>query len=124
VLHGYLRASGDLTKRKLIPALCNLAENNLLSRQFAMIGFAYAQMTTEEFRKQLTEDIKQFATSPVDPAVWEWLVQRIYYIQGDFADAGAFAKLKAQMDQCEKSHGTHGNKFFYWPWRPSFSPSS
>jgi glucose-6-phosphate 1-dehydrogenase len=113
-------ASGDLTKRKLIPALCNLAENNLLSRQFAMIGFAYAQMTTEEFRKQLTEDIKQFATSPVDPAVWEWLVQRIYYIQGDFADAGAFAKLKAQMDQCEKSHGTHGNKFFYLAVAPKF----
>ncbi len=113
-------ASGDLTKRKLIPALCNLAQNNLLARQFAMIGFAYAQMTTEEFRKQLTEDIKQFATSPVDPATWEWLVQRIYYVQGDFADASAFSKLKEQMDQCEKAHGTHGNKFFYLAVAPKF----
>src|SRR5882724_5002561 len=106
-------ASGDLTKRKLIPALCNLAQNNLLARQFAMIGFAYAQMTTEEFSKQ-------FATSPVDPATWEWLVQRIYYVQGDFADASAFSKLKEQMDQCEKAHGTHGNKFFYLGVAPKF----
>src|SRR5258708_40304908 len=75
-------ASGDLTKRKLIPALCNLAQNNLLARQFAVIGFAFQQMTTEEFRKQLTEDIKEFATEPVDPAASEWLVPPGDYVHG------------------------------------------
>src|SRR5258708_19957601 len=87
-------ASGDLTKRKLIPALCNLAQNNLLARQFAVIGFAYQQMTTEEFRKQLTEDIKQFATEPVDPAVWDWLAQRVSSIQGHFPPPTPLHTLK------------------------------
>ncbi len=59
-------AGGDLTKRKLIPALCNLAKDRLLSPQFAVIGFSYDSMTTEAFRAQLSKDIKEFAPEPVD----------------------------------------------------------
>jgi glucose-6-phosphate 1-dehydrogenase len=113
-------ASGDLTKRKLIPALCNLAQNNLLARQFALIGFSYAPMTTEQFRAQLTEDIKSFATAPVDQQLWDWFLNRIYYVQGDFADPAAYQKLKEQMAACDKEHGTHGNKFFYAAVAPRF----
>jgi glucose-6-phosphate 1-dehydrogenase len=51
-------ASGDLTKRKLIPALCNLGKDKLLSQQFAVIGFSYDSITTEAFRAQLSKDIK------------------------------------------------------------------
>ena len=60
-------ASGDLTKRKLIPALYNLAKDHLLSPQFfAVIGFSFDSLTTESFRAQLTEDMKEFAPEPVD----------------------------------------------------------
>jgi glucose-6-phosphate 1-dehydrogenase len=113
-------ASGDLTKRKLIPSLCNLAQNNLLARQFAIIGFAYAPLTTEQFRAQLTEDIKSFATAPVDKELWDWFLNRIYYVQGDFSDPAAYQKLKAQMEACDKEHGTHGNKFHYLAVAPRY----
>src|SRR5919198_1512165 len=66
-------ASGDLTKRKLIPALYNLAKDNLLSRNFAVVGIARRPMTNESFREKLTEEMKEFATGPVDPDLWEWL---------------------------------------------------
>ena len=59
-------ASGDLTKRKLIPALYNLASENLLSKSFALVGFARNQMTSEEFRNKISEEISQFATGAVD----------------------------------------------------------
>src|SRR6201997_3226428 len=61
--------AGDLTKRKLIPALCNLAEQGFLPQQFAIIAVTYSDFTTETFRQQVTEDIKTFALRPVDPAL-------------------------------------------------------
>ena len=113
-------ASGDLTKRKLIPALCNLAKDQLLSRQFAVIGFSYDSMTTESFRARLTEDIKEFSTEPVDRKLWDWFLERIYYVQGDFQDAAAYEKLKAQLAAAEKTHATGGNRFFYLAVAPKF----
>jgi glucose-6-phosphate 1-dehydrogenase len=113
-------ASGDLTRRKLIPALCNLAAAHLLPSQFAMIGFAVDALTTESFRQQLSESIKDFATSPVDAKVWAWFLERIYYVQGDFSDAAAYDRLRAQLEQVEKEHGTGGNRLFYMAVAPRF----
>jgi len=87
-------AGGDLTKRKLIPALCNLAASNLLTDQFAIIGFANNDLTTQSFRKQLTQDIKEFASSPVPPKTWAWFLKRIYYLRGDFEDPKSYRQLK------------------------------
>src|ERR1700758_4362327 len=83
-------ASGDLTKRKLIPALYNLAKDNLLSKEFALIGFARSQRTSEQFRDQMSKEISEFATTTVDPEVWRWLSERIYYAPGEFNDPAAF----------------------------------
>src|ERR1700720_1029895 len=113
-------ASGDLTKRKLIPALCNLAKGRLLSPQFAVIGFSYDSITTEAFRAQLTRDVKEFATEPVDSKVWNWFLERIYYVLGDFQDSAAYEKLKAQIAAVEKAHSTEGNRFFYLAVSPKF----
>ncbi len=77
-------ATGDLTKRKLIPALCNLAADTLLSKQFAIIGFAGNDFTTESFRKTLAEEIPKYSSTKIDPATWAWFAERIYYIKGDF----------------------------------------
>ena len=71
-------ASGDLTKRKLIPALYNLAKDNLLSKEFALVGFARSNMTSEQFREKIGEEINQFATTKVDPDLWHWFSRRIY----------------------------------------------
>jgi glucose-6-phosphate 1-dehydrogenase len=106
-------ASGDLTRRKLLPALINLAKAGLLSRHFAMIGMARAPMTSEAFRDKLTEDMTAFASEPVDPALWEWFRQRIYYQPGNVKDPEAYARLAELLRHVDREHGTRGNQFYY-----------
>jgi glucose-6-phosphate 1-dehydrogenase len=113
-------ASGDLTKRKLIPALYNLAKDKLLPPQFAVIGFSFDSITTEAFRAQLTKDIKEFADEPIDGHLWDWFLERMYYVQGDFQDTAAYERLKAQIAAAEKAHSTQGNRFFYLAVAPKF----
>src|ERR1700689_5911941 len=79
--------SGDLTRRKLIPALYNLASQQLLSTDFAVIGVGRTNMSDEDARKKLTEDFKKFATGPIDAKLWDSFVSRIYYLSGDFDDS-------------------------------------
>ena len=113
-------ASGDLTKRKLLPSLYNLAAANLLPRQFAIVGYAYQNASTESFRDQLTQDMKALATNPVDPHVWDWFLERIHYVQGDFSDPAGYQRLGAKMAEVEKDHGTQGNRFYYLAVGPKF----
>jgi glucose-6-phosphate 1-dehydrogenase len=113
-------ATGDLTKRKLIPALCNLSEDGLLPKQFAIVGFATNDYTTETFRKMLGEEIPKYAPSPIDLKTWEWLSQQTYYVRGDFQDSEAYKRLKEQIEQADKIHNTLGNRFFYLAVAPRF----
>src|SRR5713101_6083653 len=98
-------ASGDLTKRKLLPALANLANEGLLSPQFAIIGFSFDSMTTDAFREQLTAEMKEFAPNS---------------LQGDFADSAAYQRLKVQIAEVERVHSTQGNRFHYLAVAPKF----
>src|SRR5450432_2932821 len=84
--------TGDLTKRKLIPSLYNLASQGLLSREFAVVGVARNPLTNEEARAKLTEDFKQFASGPIDQDLWEWFVRHVYYAAGDFDDPATYDK--------------------------------
>jgi glucose-6-phosphate 1-dehydrogenase len=113
-------ATGDLTKRKLFPALYNLAKSNLLSREFAIVGTSRTEMTTEAFREQITQDMKTFATGAVEPDLWEWFLQRTYYVGGDVKDANCYQKLKALIEQADRTHGAHGNYFYYLATAPDF----
>jgi glucose-6-phosphate 1-dehydrogenase len=113
-------ASGDLTKRKLIPALYNLAKDHLLAQEFALIGYARAGMTTESFRAKIRDEIQQFATTKVDPDLWHWFERRIYYVSGGFDDAEGYQSLKTTLAEVEQSHGTRGNVFFYLATAPNF----
>ncbi len=113
-------ASGDLTRRKLIPSLYNLAKYNLLSREFAVIGVARNAMSADEFRAKLAQDLKEFVDGPVDPALQDWLEERAYYITGEFADAKTYQQLKEVLQTVNKEHGTHGNYFYYLATAPDF----
>ena len=113
-------ASGDLTKRKLIPALYNLAKDNLLSKNFALIGIARSTMTHDQFRGQIGEDLKQLGTTTIDPDLWHWLARRIYYVPGNFDDPATYEHLKAQLAEVEKEHGTGGNTFYYLATAPQY----
>jgi glucose-6-phosphate 1-dehydrogenase len=113
-------ASGDLTKRKLIPALCNLAADNVLPKQFAIVGLATNDFTTETFRQKMAEEIPKYAPLPVDPKLWAWFNERIYYVKGDFGDSDAFKRLKQQIADADKEHDCQGNKLFYLAVAPRF----
>jgi glucose-6-phosphate 1-dehydrogenase len=112
--------AGDLTKRKLIPALCNLAEQGFLPHQFALIAVTYTDFTTDSFRQQLTEDIKNFALRPVDPAIWNRLIEHTHYVRGDFADANTYEQLKAKLAEVAKQDNIPNNYFYYLAVAPRF----
>src|ERR1700676_5405058 len=99
--------TGDLTKRKLIPALLNLAQENVLSKQFAIVGFAGNDYDTESFRKALGEEIPKFASDPIDLNMWDWLAERIYYVKGDFQAPEAYPPLPQQMEEGDRNN-LHG----------------
>jgi len=113
-------AAGDLTRRKLIPALYNLAKLQLLSREFAVIGIARGAMDSEEFRKKISEGMKEFSTSPVEPDLWEWFVRRLHYMQANFDDREMYPKLKEMLAKTDQDFSTHGNYFYYLATSPEY----
>jgi glucose-6-phosphate 1-dehydrogenase len=112
--------SGDLTKRKLIPALYNLATSHLLRSEFAVVAIGRSDMSTDDFRKKIDSDIREFAESDIDPAIWEPLRNSIYYMSGEFSDADLYKRLQAQLADVDKKHGTRGNRLYYLATAPQF----
>lgn len=112
--------AGDLTKRKLIPALCNLAEQGFLPQQFAIIAVTYTDLTTESFRQQVSDDIKIFALRPVDAAISKRIVEQTYYVRGDFGDPGTYDRLKATLDDVASKENLPANYFYYLAVAPRF----
>ena len=114
-------ASGDLTKRLLVPALYNLACDGLLSENFALLGAAMDDLTTESFRARMSEDIKKFHTRhDFDQKVWDKLVSRFHYMPAGFADANAFQKLKTEVARLDAEYKIGGNVLFYFAVAPRF----
>src|SRR5581483_10491888 len=113
-------AAGDLTRRKLIPALYNLAKANLLSREFAIVGISHSKLSDDDFRNKVSEDIRHYAGSDVDSDISEWFKRRIYYVTADFDDKNLYPQLKAALDKLNKDHATHGNYFFYLATAPKY----
>jgi glucose-6-phosphate 1-dehydrogenase len=113
-------AAGDLTQRKLIPALYNLAKAGLLPHEFAIVGMARSAMSTEDFRKRVADDIKRYTGADADATIWEWFSQRLYYTRGEFQDKAVYSQLKELLERVNKDHLTHGNYFFYLATAPSF----
>jgi glucose-6-phosphate 1-dehydrogenase len=113
-------ATGDLTARKLLPALYNLAKSNLLSREFAIVGVARPEYSTEQFRQMMGEKLQNYATSSVDQDIKDWLLRRLYYVSGSFDDSELYARLSQMLPEVDKNHNTHGNYFFYLATSPVF----
>jgi len=113
-------ASGDLTKRLLMPAFYNLACDGLLPSQFAIVGIAMDDFTTESFREKMSNDIQQFSTrKEFDPQTWDWLCSRLYYTQGKFDDDRAFARLAEVVSNLDAQYQASGNVLFYMATPPS-----
>ena len=99
-------AAGDLTKRKLLPALYNLKANGLLARDFAIVGVTRKDKSHEQFRAEQSKDIAEFATMPVDQALWGELRDALYYQAGEFTDPATYTKLAALLENPTLSNYT------------------
>src|SRR5437016_5455466 len=113
-------ATGDLTARKLFPALYNLAKSNMLSREFAIVGVAKNELSTDQFRELMGKQLRSFATSKVDNDLMDWMLRRLYYVSGGFTDSQAYERLAQTLAEADKNHNTHGNYFFYLATSPAF----
>ena len=116
-------ATGDLTHRKLIPALYNIAADGELPPQVAVVGTARREKSDEEFRTEVGEAVRKFSRQTVRDDLWAGFAKSLFYHTSDFGDAEGFKRLRARLDQIDKERGTCGNRLFYLAVAPSqFGP--
>ncbi len=116
-------ATGDLTERKLAPALYNTLLGGFLPPEFTGVGFARRDWTDAEFRDHLLAGINKYSRNkPVKPAIWESIADSIEYQRGDFNDPEAYAELAKRLDRIDRDRGTAGNRLFYLAVPPSLYP--
>src|SRR5215469_1782733 len=113
-------AGGDLTKRLVVPALYNLVNAKQLSDKFQLVGVSLTIKTVEEWRKGLTEAMKEFVCRDgefrldhIDDSVWRWLTDRMSYLQADLNDPVTYRRLGEHLADLDKTAGTAGNHLFY-----------
>ncbi len=117
-------ASGDLTSRKLVPALYNLALANLLPAQFAIVGVARRPLEVEQFRSRLRDAAGRFSrTSPLKAPLWESFAGSISYVSGDLSDPATYERLRGRLAEIDDRQGTAGNRLYYLATPPSFFPT-
>ena len=114
--------TGDLSRKKLMPAVYDLANRGLLPPGFALVGFARRDWETQDFEKVVHDAVKQYARTPFDDDVWKQLAQGIRFVQGEFDDDAAFARLKDTVEELDVHRGTMGNHAFYLSIPPKSFP--
>src|SRR5207245_8439560 len=107
-------ATGDLSGRKLLPALYNLGKQRLLPAGFAVVGAAIDDLTDEAFRKRASDKITTFSrTQPVDPQVLQSFLDAVFYVKVDFSQLDDFKKLARKLDDLDHARHVGGNRVFY-----------
>jgi glucose-6-phosphate 1-dehydrogenase len=106
-------ATGDLTARKLIPALYNLARERLLPGGFSVVGFARRDWSDEQFRAAMRDAVVKFSREPLQEDIWDAFARELHYVSSDFADAAGYARLGERLAKQDRSHGASGNRLFY-----------
>ncbi|HTT78128.1 MAG TPA: glucose-6-phosphate dehydrogenase, partial [Stellaceae bacterium] len=115
-------ASGDLTRRLLMPALYNLARARRLSEGFAVIGIDRTAWSEEEFRASLADGVRSFVSDTgsagavsesFDPDTWDFIAARMSHLDGDATDPAIYAQLHKKLEDAERDYGTGGNVIFY-----------
>lgn len=113
-------ATGDLTRRKLMPAVYNLALARLLPPGFSVLGVARRPWSDQQFRDEQRAGAAEFSrTKPLDDVVWDDLAQGVGYVPGTFEDPATYAALKLRLDDLDRTRATHGNRVFYLSVPPS-----
>src|ERR1700722_12074266 len=116
-------ASGDLAKRKVIPAMYDLAQHDSLGERYAIVGFARTPMTDESFRATIGEAAKTISeVGPIDPAKWKEFSSNLYYSAGEYGDLNSFAQLAKRLAEIDKEKKLGGNRLFYLSTPPEVYP--
>jgi glucose-6-phosphate 1-dehydrogenase len=116
-------ASGDLAKRKVIPAMYDLAQHNSLGDRYAIIGFARTPMTDESFRTTIGEAAKTISeVGPIDPAKWNDFSSNLYYSAGEYGDLNSYAQLAKRLAEIDAEKKLGGNRLFYLSTPPEVYP--
>lgn len=104
-------ATGDLTRRKLVPSLMGLAQDGLLPPGFAVVGFARREKSNAEFHEDLVPGVQQFARGQGEQTFAQ-MKDGVYYHTADFSDAAGYAALAQKLDEIDRLRGTQGNRIF------------
>jgi glucose-6-phosphate 1-dehydrogenase len=116
-------ATGDLTERKLAPALYNLMLGGFLPPEFSVVCFARRDWTSEQLREHLLEAVNEYSRNrPAKRAIWESFAKGIEYHRGDLKDAAAYVELAKRLDRIDRDRGTSGNRLFYLAVPPNLYP--
>jgi glucose-6-phosphate 1-dehydrogenase len=116
-------ASGDLTRRKLVPALYNLELDGLLPNNFGVVGMARRPLSDDDFRGQMLDGVNKFSRSrPAQPEIWDAFAPKLHYCPGNFDDPAAYDALRAILEHLDQNHGTSGNRLFYLATAPEYFP--
>lgn len=114
-------ATGDLTARKLIPALYNLTQDGQLPAHFACVGFARRDKSHDMFREEMHDAVTQFSrTKPIDPNLWQTFSEQLFYHRSEFDQQEGYEKLREFLQQLDLQFGTKGNRVYYLSTQPSF----
>lgn len=114
--------TGDLSRKKLMPAVYDLANRGLLPPGFALVGFARRDWETQDFEQVVHDAVKQYARTPFHEEVWRQLSAGIRFVSGDFDDDAAFARLADTLAELDRERGTMGNHAFYLSIPPKSFP--
>ena len=105
-------ATGDLAKRKLLPALVNLARRGALPDRFTVLGVGRSPMSDEAYRTRVAEDLRTFSPVPIDAAVWAWLEPRVFYAFEPLEDLASYESLSDRLDAVEGRQSRNGRLFY------------
>ncbi|MDE3095186.1 MAG: glucose-6-phosphate dehydrogenase [Chloroflexota bacterium] len=112
-------ATGDLTARKLVPALYNLARERLLPMGFSVVGFARRDWSDEQFRAAMKDGVSKFSREPLQDEIWESFARDLHYVSSDFADPAGYRRLGERLTKQDQAHGAGGNRLFYLATQPT-----
>src|SRR5262245_9030233 len=111
--------AGDLSRRKLLPAVYNLALDGVLPASFAVVGFSKSQIDYAGFRAFARDGIERFSRRPIEAASWEEYARLLFYVPGSFDDPQAYVELRRRLEKVEGELGIPGRRVFYLSIPPS-----
>jgi glucose-6-phosphate 1-dehydrogenase len=112
--------AGDLSHRKLLPALYNLALDGELPEQAAVVGFSMEDLNDEAYRQFARSGIQQFSRRALEEQHWNKFAPLLHFVRGNFTDAASYQALRARLEELDSQCGTRGNRVFYFAIPPAF----